>query len=77
MEISIKPYNSVYREGVVNVLQHLWHLPEQERYARFDWLYESNTNPSFREVLGVVAVDELVGEVFFFYLLDGSDGAGV
>lgn len=58
MEISIRPYNSGYREGAVKVLESLWHFSEKERYLRFDWLYDSNTNPSFHETLAVVAVDE-------------------
>ncbi len=58
MEVIIKPYESKYRNGVVDVLQYLWQLSESERYARFDWLFESNTNPSFRETLAVVAVND-------------------
>lgn len=58
MEIVVKPYEAKYRKGVVRVLSHLWPWGEKERYERFDWLYESNSNPSFNEPLGVVAVDE-------------------
>lgn len=58
MDIIIKPYESKYRVGVVDVLQHLWLFPEKERFERFDWLYESNSNPSFSEPLAVVAVNE-------------------
>lgn len=57
-EIIIKPYEPRYRNGVVDVLQYLWKFSEKERYERFDWLYGSNTNPSFDKILAVVAVNE-------------------
>jgi hypothetical protein len=64
MEIIVKPYESRYHESVIDVLKHLWDFPKKERMDRFDWLYESNTNPSFREPLAVIAVnedDEVIG----------------
>lgn len=56
MKITTKPFESKYREGVVDVLQHLWHEGRDERFAHFDWLYFGN--PSHPEPLAVVAVNE-------------------
>ena len=56
MEIIIKPFEPKYREGVVDVLQFLWHEEQDERFAHFDWLYYEN--PNHPETLAVVAVDE-------------------
>lgn len=56
MEIVTKPFEAKYREGVVDVLQYLWHEELDERFAHFDWLYFGN--PSHPDPLAVVAVNE-------------------
>lgn len=56
MEYIVKPYESKYREGVVAVLQHLWHHTHAENSALFDWEYRGN--PCYPGSLSVVAVND-------------------